>query len=131
MQETNYGAIAGAIGGGLATVVAAIVTLLNAGAIRTWLEQRGQKVLFAQAKFTEELGKRDERLAAAESQIMTLVAETRNLSTRLAEAETKAVLYNERSQQLESQVLAHELSLSQCRQENQELKEVVNRRGGL
>lgn len=131
MQEANYGAIAGAIGGGLATVVAAIVTLLNAGAIRTWLEQRGQRIVFAQNKFTEELRIRDDRIAGMESQLMSLITETRALAIRLAEAETKSGIYGERVSEQASQILELEMRMAQCREENQSLKEIVNRRGGV
>lgn len=131
IEPAGWKEVITAVGTGAAVIVAAIVTLLNAGAIRTWLEQRGQRVLFAQAKFTEQLEQRDERISTLETQIMGLTAELRAIAIKLAEAETKAALYAERSEHQGSKILELDLSISQCRSENQELKATLNRRGGI
>lgn len=131
IEPAGWKEVITAAGTGAAVVVAAIVTLLNAGAIRTWLEQRGQKIVFAQAKFTEQLAQRDERIATLEEQVMGLIAELRAVAVKLGEAETKAALYGERSTTQAIKIEELEIRMSQCQAENQSLRETVNRRGGM
>lgn len=138
MEELNSGSLKEAAAA-MAIVVAAIVTLLNAGAIRTWLEQRARKMEIA-ADHDKAILLTDDalaRLARAEAKLLEIakeleMAETQLNLTMLEERQCAVRLEGMTATvaRLQGEVEKLEAQHADTHHQNEKLKELLSRRGG-
>lgn len=125
-----------AFGGGVATLVAAVVTLLNISAIKSLVDQRWwrfskrtelqeKQVIFAQSQFENQLRSRDDRILKLEAKLEQMMIDIRGLQTSAAEANAKAIIYGQRTSELQTQVDLLRDTVRACSEENDRLQAVI------
>lgn len=139
MEELTTSGTMKEMAAAMAIVVAAIVTLLNAGAIRTWLEQRARKMEIA-ADHDKAILLTDDalaHLAKAEAKLLEIakeleIAETQLNLTMLEERQCAVRLEGmiATAARLEGEIAKLEAQYATSHQQNEKLKELLSRRGG-
>ena len=126
-----------AFSGGVVTLVAAIVTLLNVGAVKIYLEQRWlifskkadireRQIIFAQEKFEAELQKRDAKIIKLEALLEQAISDIRLLQASSAEGNARATIYAEQAKSLQTQLELLQDTVRACSEENDRLNKVIS-----